>query len=385
VIPKRIAIVIIVLAVLMMGGASIHFSTYRPGWELSAEIVALHCDGVEEEIHNAIGSVVEWDPDEADYGRPNIIATVDEVYEITPAMGYETLQSDVENFRYIAEMHEYLFELQIKTFAGMYVEDIWGLNHWVHETSMPYEWHNNLGTGGSRIGKSFDGGVYVRFANLPWGLPDFGPAPEGYQFNAYWLGIMSAEIGDSIEGIATENPPPQTYTGWGRKIAASDGPINMFTDDGTFAAPYAEIPWDPEKVLDENIKSTVIVEVPISLMAGAYENYNVWADIGAGDIVDCKPIDYYVQYTVKMKCLVIKAYEYRDPGIDPNPSPIQPPNDYVPWTAPSWLAQYGMWIILGIVAVIVVLFFLSIFTGMGLFSILTHIFHFYDAGGGMRR
>jgi hypothetical protein len=151
----------------------------------------------------------------------------------------------------------------------------------------------------------------------------------------------------------------------------------MFQDDGTFTKAYAEVPWDVTKVLDPDIKSAVIIYVPFHLMAGAWEKYDDGYDLWEGAIVEAKPVDYYLTYTVRMETLVVKEYTYREPSISPNPSPIKAPNDYVPYTVPTFWDKYGLWIIIGVVILVLLLFFFS-WLGIPVLGLLLGIFKFVD-------
>ena len=122
---------------------------------------------------------------------------------------------------------------------------------------------------------------------------------------------------------------------------------------------YTSIPWDTNKILDPDIKNVVIVEVPFDLMAGAWAKYDAWAYLGNGAIVELKPVDYYLTYTIRMECLVTKEFEFRDPGTPPNPSPIEKPVDYVPSTVTTFWDRYGIWIIIGAVLFVILLIILT--------------------------
>ena len=312
---------------------------------------------------------IQWDPDNWDWGLPDIKATVSDVREETPKIPYQPLEADYEDFKYVVEYHEYLFDIQVRTKADVVLHaGGFPTNEWWHETSMPYCWKEWLGvTGGSNYGTNFDGGCYVRFSCLPWGIPNFGPVPEGYSFNGYWLGIMNAKVEGFDDGVC-QTDTPISHTGWVRNVESVGSQLNMFMDDGTFSSAYIDIPWDITKVLDPDVENAVVVYLPFDLMAGAYEEYTAWS--GTGSIVECKPVDYYLTYTVRIEGLVIREYEYRDPSTPPNPSPIEPPHDYVPYTPQGIWDKYWMWIILGVVLVFAFFFGTTLLAGAGLSSIL---------------
>lgn len=393
--PVGLIVLVAIVLLIIFSVEGLPFAAYRPGWEINAEIVAFDVSG---EVTNptpspsptpsggsdwwghygpgrdgnifkfASSSNVQYDFDYAEYGMPDIKATVGDIREETGAMPYATFQHDYGNFRYITQYHEYLFDVQVRTVAGVTRDTSQTEPTWIHETSMPYEYRTNAGPGGTRIGKPFDGKILVRFSTLPWGTLDYGPVPENYTFNGYWLGIMNSKIEDYTYGQAVQEIEV-VHKGWVRNVQSEGAPLNMMQDDGTYAQQYTEIPWDSNKILDPDIKSSVIVEIPINLMAGAFDRYDVWTNYGAGGIVEVKPVDYFVTYTVRMEALVTKEYEYRDPATAPNPSPIKAPEDYVPYSAANFWDKYSMWIIIGLV-VLVALAFFSIWIGLPIFAII---------------
>ena len=391
----RIGFIIIFLAViLLVVVVGQPMTYYRSGWEISTEMLALECLGGSQgsgggangqggsndkefrptlDIYKRRGASIKWDADDPAYGFPDIKATVSDVREETSKMPYETLEQDYQDYKYVIDYHEYLFDLQVRTIAdvqetGEYV--------WIHETSFPDEWRENLASGGDRTGRSFDGGAYVRFSCLPWGMPDF-EAPENYTFNGYWLGIMNAKVERSDKGVATPDIEI-TDKGWSRNIASTGAQLNMYLDDGEFGNSYAEVPWDITKVLDPDIKNVVVVYLPFELMAGAKHYHDVTKRAYRGAITELKPVDYYITYTVRMECLVIKEYEARDPSTPANPSPIEAPEDYVPATTTSFWDKYAMWIIIIIVGAVGFLIVFSLLSGMGLFGLLRTLFRFRE-------
>ena len=310
-------------------------------------------------------SNLQHDFDNPAWGMPDIIATAGDVREEMSAWPYAPLESDVGNYKYVTTYHEYLFDVQIKTLADMSSVDANGTRVWTHETSMPFQYQTQTGAGGIYKGKEIKGKVYVRFSTLPWGFLDYGPIPDNYSAtNVYWLGVMNAKCEEIDTGLAAQNIDESDVIdkGWARGIESTGGPLNMMDDDGTFAVPYAKVPWDANKVLDPDIQSTIIVELPFDMMAGAIPVWDRWAFMGGGAIAQCKPVDYYLTYTVRMECLVVKEYAARDPGLPANPSRIDPPQDYVGYQIPSFWDKYGLWIIIGAVLVIV----LIILTWLGL-------------------
>jgi hypothetical protein len=237
----------------------------------------------------------------------------------------------------------------------------------------------NLGLQGvdepSKIGKPFEGNVYTRFSCLPWGIPNYAIDNKNYSFNGYWLGIMSAvvesDIYGRIEGSPEPSPIAQPAT---KKIMSSN--LNMFQDDGKYADPYKNIEWDISKVLDPDIKNTVIIQIPFNVLAGAHAIFDVRYNLWVGSITELKPVDVFVLYTIRVDALVVKEYEFRDPAIPPNPSPIEVPKEYTPATELSFFEKYGLWIIIGFIIILIVVWVFASIAGIGFFSLLSGPFRF---------
>jgi len=86
---------------------------------------------------------------------------------------------------------------------------------------------------------------------------------------------------------------------------------------------------------------------------------------------------------VRIEGLVIREYYFRDPTKPKNPSPIQPPGDYVPYTLESFFSKYAMWIIIFGIIIVVFVFVVGFFANIGIFSMFRHLFKF--AGGETQR
>ncbi len=375
IIKSKVGVLIIGISILILiVVAGLPLNTYRAGWELGTELVAMQNkipSGAMLETYPPTANLQD-DFDQANWGLPDIKATVSDVRELSPPMPYAPLEKDLNKFKYVVEYHEYAFDVQIRTIAGVRINNEnpdrnnapLRTHYWEHETSAPYSWACFWGVGGTSIGKNFDGGVFARFSCLPWGILDYGPVPKNYTFNGYYLGIMNAKIEDSVAGIATEDIGKVDINnkGWVRNIESTGSQLNMYQDDGTYARAYTSISWDMNKVFDPDIKNVVIVYLPFDLMAGSYEYYDVNAYAHNGAITEFKPVDYFLTYTVRMETLIVKEYEARDPATPPNPSPIQKPNDFVPFTAQTFWDKYGFAII--IIAIIgIILLGLAIVIG----------------------
>ena len=367
--PKAGIIIIILVAMLFVFAQGYHLSTYRPGWELSSQLVALECNNAPEgKVRYSVeASNIQCDFDNATWGLPDIKATISDVREEYPKMPYKTLEQDFSDFKYVIDYHEYLFDIQVRTIANVQGYTVLTENVWIHETAAPHNWKHITGGGGIAIGKDFDGGVYARFSCLPYGVLDYGPIPENYQFNGYWLGIMNAKVEAFAWGDVATNLP-ETYAGWVRNVESVGSQVNMFYDDGEYAQAFAEIPWDADKILDPDIKNTVIVYLPFNMLAGAYENYNPSSLLFYGNIDDIKPIDVWLTYTIRMETLVVKEFEYRDPATPPNPSPIESPEDYVTANLPGGINWWLVAII--VIIILLLLIFLGVFVGIPIISII---------------
>jgi len=368
ILKSKAGLAIIALSVVvLLAAAGLPLNTYRPGWEISTELVAM-------QLNIPSGAIVKTYPptaniqddfDQATWGLPDIKATAGDVRELQPPMPYEPLQRDLGKFKYVVTYHEYAFDVQIRTLASAQINNDnpdrnnapLGTLYWEHETSLPASYACFYGQGGTSIGRAFDGGVFARFSCLPWGILDYGPVPENYTFNGYYLGVMNAKIESYAWGKVADIE--STAKEWVRNVESVGSPLNMYSDDGTYARKYTEVPWDPTKVFDPDIKSVVIVYVPFNLEAGAYHYYSVNNYCYNGAITELKPVDVFLTYTIRMETLVVKQFEQRDPGAPPNPSPIENPEDYVAYNGVSFWDQYGFAIIV-IVIFGVILFFAAI-------------------------
>ena len=385
-INRKYGIVIIILALITLvvfGG--FHLSTYRPGWEISTELIAFQCDNPSAPLEGfepespyietfSPTANIQWDQDFPEYGLPDVKATVSDVREEFKKMPYETLEQHYEGYTYVIDYHEYLFDVQIRTIAdvepGERTNGIIGSQSWRHETGMPYQSINNaMETWGEKIGKSFEGGVYARFSCLPWGIPDYGELGENYVFKGYWLGVMNAKVESHSCGIATPDIEVD-HKGWVRNVESVGSQLNMYKDDGELVTAYNAISWDATKILDPDIQNVVIVYLPFNIMAGASTLYDALGGIPplVGEISDCKPVDYYLTYTVRMESLVVKEYEFRDPGLPPRPSPIDPPVDYVQIRGAGFWEKYLLWIIIALIIAVLLFIGLVMLGGVGIYS-----------------
>ncbi len=389
----------IVILFLLAGTHGLNFDTYPSGWEIKAEVVGVGLTGLSQgsppapSVYVHVGDTGEWvkpydrtaraqwDFDDPWYGYPDVLVETGNIREEISPSGYGSSPSEynLDKFKYVIQYHEYLFDVNIRTVASVRVDpngDHPG--YWDHETSMPHSWANSLGSGGDKVGKEIFGNVYVRFANIPWDL-NYTNAPAGYVAvsNGYWLGVMDSTLETKQGGkVDSAYQLQENFGGAAQGVASGNSRFTMSADDGTFIKSYGNIAQgDQNKILSPNIKNTVIVQLSYGLLAGADDAYDAgaynlnWGGGTFGMITDVKPIDYFIQYTVRMECVVIKEYMQRDPALSPNQAPVQKPLDYVSGNVPSWWDQWGLWIIIGGI-IVCVLLVAGTFLGLPLISLI---------------
>ena len=373
-----------IIALLLFGGFT-QTTFYRPGWEIKSEIVAMDYKGrifgpevspdtsdgqdwpwgpgTDRNVFDVYGSSMwRFDYDVEAYGLPDIEVMISDVRKKEGIWPYADLEQVFDEYLYVVSYTEYLFDVQIRTVADAnQYQTTGGEGHcWQHETSCPYEYHKNFGSGGDKIGEPYEGCAYLRFVVHPWGLPDFTPAPENYTFQSYWAGVMNmklegrewGKVETSGDTVANEN-----HAGYVRGLPSDGSQLNMYQDDGSFARAYSEVPWDINKVLDPDIKSSIVVQLPFEILAGAYEDFSWVGCSGLGAINHLFPVDYWVTATIRVETFIVKEYYGgRDPQGPVNPSPIQPPEDYFPVHIPGFWERYWLpiLIIIGIIAIFII-------------------------------
>src|SRR4030042_1151883 len=176
ILKSKAGLAIIALSVvILLAAAGLPLNTYRAGWEIGTELVAMRENTINETRTYPPTANIQDDFDEATWGLQDIKAPL-------------------------------------------------GANYWEHETSLPASWACFWGQGGTSIGKAFDGGVFARFSCLPWGMLDYGPI-ENYTFNGYYLGVMNAKIESHTWGKVADIET--TYKEWVRNVEAVGSPLNM--------------------------------------------------------------------------------------------------------------------------------------------------------------
>jgi len=392
-------IIILLVLFILLGVNGLPQNTYRAQWEISTEVVAFDIEGIVTnppasplvEPGHWIGpgtweppdgwdhlpgvpgrftvysfapsGSVTWDFDQADYGMPDIRGSAGDIRVQEPSSGITNLTLERNGYKYLIDYKEYIFPVQIRTIAGVKIDtsDLRSQTGktWLTETAMPYEWRNNFGSGGTRVGLPIKGSVFVRVACLPFGFPNFGPAPSGYVFDDYWLGILSIKSQYSDVGSASFDssgkPLEEVHKGWIRDVPSDGQPLTMWLDDGDLAIPYASVPWSPDRVVDKDIQSSLICEIPFDLKAGAYDTFNAYQPSLGGQIEEVDPVDHYMTVTVRLECFLVKKYATAEPVTPLNPSDIAAPHDWVGNTQLSFWDKYGMWILIGAIIFIIIM------------------------------
>ena len=375
------------------GTGGFRLSTYTSGWELDAQIVGVDWDNNTGSGHPSQGSpspfskivplniyqtdprtLISYDFDDPDCGTPNIQASVSSVrnYSGKEAGPYELRRDPIEkryeNWTYQAVCYWYFFDLQVVTKADVKGASIGGTNVWTHETAMPFQFQTNVLTGGMGVGKPWQGSFFVRFSCKPWANPYYQPKMDNYTFRGYWFGIMDAYIINCELGNV-EGAPDDNYKGWARPAQSVNSRPNKYLDDGVYAKALPSVPWDESMIISKDVQSTCIVELGADLFAGACAEYSPTAYAMVGAIVEMKPTDYYLTYTVGLQCYVVNTFEQNILPSSGNTGPIETPKTYVPSTGMTFWEQYGIWIIIGLICLVVVglVFF---WIGMPLFIVL---------------
>jgi hypothetical protein len=225
---------------------------------------------------------------------------------------------------------------------------------WWHETAMGFEWKTNLlGTGGEHIGQEFHGGAYVKFSCNPWGMEDYGVNTA--TFKRFWYGLMNMEVQTVAAGQEGDIPETEfQHKGWAHGVAGPNEQLNMIPENPKLGGVYSPIPWDPQKILDPDTRSSAVVYLPIDLMAGARDTYDQAYFMGMGGITSVTPLDYYVIYTVRVEaCLVREFGSSEEPNLGNEHGGIRPNNDYTSYTPVTFWDKYGTWIIIAVIAFIV--------------------------------
>jgi len=302
-------------------------------------------------IYETSGTKVRHDFDVATWGLPDIEVTVSDVRkkDMEPFANIT-----VEGFDYELESVEYLFDVKFRTIADA-VREVGDSTTWLHETAMGFEWKTNIiGTGGSRIGQEFSGGAYVKYSCNPWGMEDYGVNTA--TFKRFWYALMNMKVESvamgQVENVGGAIPENEIqHKGWGKGLATAGDQLNMIPENPKLGGVYSPVPWDPQKILDPDMRSSAIVYLPVDMFAGAKDTYDQWFNSGLGGITNVLPIDYYVIYTVRVETCLVREFE--GPIINPDPSPLNPPIDYTPYTPTTFWDKYGTWIIIAVIAIIV--------------------------------
>jgi hypothetical protein len=303
-----------------------------------------------EPIYQISGTKVRHDFDAAAFGEPDIEVTTSDVRkdELKP---FENVT--VQGFNYEILKLASHFEVKIRSVADA-VRVPGDDTRWIHETAMGFEWKTNLlGSGGEHIGQEFSGGAYVKFSCNPWGMEDYGVNPN--TFKRFWYGLMNMEVEAVTIGQVGSVPESEIqHKGWVHGLAGVNDQLSMIPENPKLGGVYSRIPWDPQKILDPDIRSSAIAFLPADIMAGARDSYDVGYFLGMGGITDVLPIDYYVIYTVRVEACLVREYgSTEEPNTGPDYGPLQPPVDYSPYNPTTFWDKYGTWIIIAVIIGIV--------------------------------
>lgn len=363
-------IVVVIVAFLLVSG----YPLLTMGWELKTDLVALKDAKTVDILKLGQVASVTTDLDQALGGYPTVSASVSGLKQVN---AYDSnLSKRVEKLQYVIDIVEYNVDVQVRTLA-----DVVGTNgYWKHETILPANFYYYLFPNEVAVynapdsGKPISGSLFVRIADIPWGTPDFGKITN-YTYVGYWLGIidvvMTAHEVNEVEnvgGAPPANPNLIKYGGWSRSALSDGCHPALSLDDGTYATPYTPIPRDPDKILDPDLDSVVIAELPFDLNAGAYALYDTVPVTGQkSGIHDVKPIDYYITYHLLITTVQVKTYSESGPITNPDELPISDPKDFIGYTAGTEI-NWGFWIMV-IIVVIVIMVILG-FLGISIISLM---------------
>lgn len=363
----EVALAIILLAlplILIIGIPSLRLlSVNPPGWEMYNQIGAVrHNDVIMDSEDNftnpreLMGVYWKVDWDDKTYGVPTIQVQTGDLHHvdfmgktIPNTQPTDSITFERGNYSYFLDYHVYMFTVTIRTVADktiVGVSPVWGLATIYHETSWPYTYKAPADSGTGQIGEAFKGGVYVKFVINPWQGFTYRDPPEAegedyYVLESCWAGVMNAYLANKEMG--------QTANQWDNRPNPEDGDmffkagldrgnqVPMLLDDGCFGDPAPTVDWDPAVTPDEDIQSTVVLYLPVELLAGADAEFNGW-----GCSTNLYPCDVYVMYTVRIDVLTTHGFILHTAKEPPDPDP---PSDYFSWAEDFWdgvFAAIGM-------------------------------------------
>jgi len=329
-------------------------TVYPPGWEIYNQIGAVrHNDVVYDSPDDftspreCMGVYWKVDVDDPNYGVPTIQVQTSEIRHVDftgkdtpPEKPADTLVVTRGNHTYYLDYHIYLMTVTIRTVADKHHYMDEGIFRKVpvfeHESSWEHEmWDSISGDLGhnQRVGKHFKGGVYVKFIISPWQGYTYRKAPNSsYVLDNCWAGVMNSYV-QSIQQGGIKNQYDEDFgPNWGERVVkASLGQghqVPMFLDDGSFGRPAPTVNWDPNVTPDVRIESSVVMYLPVEMLAGTY----VTTDF-LGSCVDLTVCDVYIMYTIRVDVLTTHGFILQTAHNPPGP---KPPEDY-------FEVFYGFW------------------------------------------
>ncbi len=360
---RAIVLLMALVAIILFAAPNLlSLSVYPSGWELYNQVGALrhHSTVLDDETdftfpQELMGVYWKVDLDDPHYGVATIqvemgdLRHVDFMGKETPSnQPVDTILFQRGNFSYYLDYHIYLYTVTIRTIADkhQYQGDWWTVPAWEHETSWPHElWNGPLGDGGrhEKIGKAFDGGIYVKFIIDPWtgytyrDPPESGDAQYRYDLYGCWAGVMNTYIFDRVLGQVenqwSSRPEPDSDAPLYVKGGLDRGhQVPMFKDDGSYGEPVPRVRWDPDITPDERLESGVVQYLPVQMLPGASVNHD-WLGVA----YDLYPCDVYVMYTLRVDVLTSHGFILHSAEAPPEP---KPPLDYFVWYEGFWASLF---------------------------------------------
>jgi hypothetical protein len=330
--------------------SSVSLSWVSPGWEIYDSVGALRYNSQiysqESQFtspHDLLGNYWKVDVDDPNYGVPTIEVTVGDIHHVDfsgrdipsdqPAASLTVTRA---NHTYYLDDHIYLYTVTIRTIADV----VQSGSTVQHETLWPYDTidffkpmniHNT-------IGKKFTGGFYTKFVISPWkGVSYRQPPSPDYVLNESWAGVMNTYVLNLEQGQVKNQynngpysgmPPDDDAKTYISGTISQGNQIPMFTDDGTFGNPAAQVQWGSNLTPDTRILSDVVDYLPVDMGAGAKV-----ATTFVGDLAGLYPCDVYVMYTLRVDVLQTHDFILKTAVSPPTPSA---PVDYVGWAQGFW-------------------------------------------------
>jgi hypothetical protein len=385
-------------------------SIYHSGWEIDDRITAVGYENPNTLTHmiltqhnqftspNFISDAL-WkvDIDAPTWGLSTLQVMIGDIHhvdftgrDIPNDQAAEELTVTRGNNTFYLDYHMYLYTVTIRTVADAYMRGMSGiLNNqptFEHETSWPYQSSNFLFSGTidtpPRIGKEFDGGVYVKFVIQPWNGYSYHDAPSGYVLNDAWAGVMNSYImpGGFVAGQVPNQfspsdnnpggtPKPEANAPWTQVGGLAGGDKTpMFLDDGTFGVDAPRVDWDAGVTPDTRIQSTVVNYFPVHLEAGCKTHSGP-----TGFVDEIYPCDVYVMYTVRVDVLQTHQFTLQTAYKPPTP---EIPSDAFYWAESWWttvlhgldpfawlgpLEPLAWWLLSGGIVILVIVVLVAIF------------------------